>query len=82
MTRLSQQARMNEAAVAVIGRASCLIERGRACVAGFERLGKSFSADTTRQMVNALECGAPAALYDHWLGEQEKRLAAAEARRG
>lgn len=58
----------------IADRTSCLIERGRACVAGFDRLGHSFSADLTRQMVNALECGAPASLYDHWLAEQEARL--------
>lgn len=56
-------------------RNSCLVERAQACVTGFERLGKTFSADLTRQMLNALECGAPGVLYEHWLGEQEARLA-------
>lgn len=65
---------MNASLPPIALRASCLIERARACVSGFERLGKKFSADFTRQMLNALECGAPACLYEHWLGEQEARL--------
>lgn len=60
---------------AVAARTSCLIERGRACVYGFEQIGQNFSADLTRQMVNALEAGAPATLYDYWIAEQECRLA-------
>ena len=73
---------MNALAHPVALRSSCLTERARACVAGFDRLGKKFSADLTRQMLNALECGAPACLYDHWIGEQEARLREVEARRG
>lgn len=63
-------------------RTSCLIERGYACIAGFEKCGMEFSADLTRQMVNALECGAPAPLYDHWIREQEERLRRARGRGG
>jgi hypothetical protein len=63
-------------------RTSCLVARAQSCVAGFEKLGQKFSADLTRQMVNSLECGAPGALYEHWVGEQEKRLAGLEARHG
>lgn len=58
-------------------RESCLVERGRACAIGFERIGHRFSADLTRQMVTALEQGAPGCLYDHWIAQQEQRLAAA-----
>lgn len=70
------------APVTIAVRSSCLLARAEACVAGFERLGKRFSADLTRQMVNALEFGAPACLYEHWIGEQETRLSEMENGRG
>lgn len=60
-------------------RESCLIERALACAAGFERLGLWCSADTTRNMLNALNAGAPACLYEHWIGAQEARLIEKEA---
>lgn len=59
-------------------RASCLIERADACAAGFARLGLDFAADLTRDMGKALRDGSPAALYEHWIGEQEARLKAKE----
>lgn len=65
---------MNAPAV-IRQRESCLVERAYACAAGFDRLGKSFSADITRNMARELELGGPGALYEHWIGAQEARLA-------
>ena len=59
-------------------RTSCLIERADACAAGFARLGLDFAADLTRDMGQALRDGASAALYEHWISEQEARLKAKE----
>lgn len=64
-------------------RTSCLVERARACAAGFDRLGQKFSADFTRERILfPLECGAPSALYEHFVGQQEARLANMENARG
>lgn len=62
---------------AIATRESCLIERGLACAIGFERIGHRFSAGLMRRMIDALEQGAPGSLYDHWIAQQEQRLAAA-----
>lgn len=57
-------------------RTSCLIERAHAIAAGFDRIGLSFSADLTRGFARDMEAGTSAALYEHWINEQAKRLAA------
>lgn len=56
-------------------RTSCLIERAHACAAGFDRIGKTFSAETTRDMAREMEFGVPSTLYEHWIAQQEARLA-------
>lgn len=66
---------------AIPHRASCLIERGHAIAAGFDRIGLTFSADLTREMVKALEGGASPALYEWWIAEQEDRLLEKKAAR-
>jgi len=55
-------------------RASCLLERARACAVGFRALGFDLSADLTDSFADGIEQGFPPALYEHWIGEQEKRL--------
>lgn len=55
-------------------RESCLIERARACAAGFDRIGRTFSAGLTRDMADAIERGMPGCLYEYWIGQQEARL--------
>ena len=60
-------------------RASCLIERADACAAGFARLGLDFAADLTRDIGQYMRADPErAALYEHWIGEQEARLKAKE----
>lgn len=56
-------------------RASCLAERARACAAGFDSIGQTFSADMTRGFARDIEAGTPSALYEHWIAAQEDRLA-------
>jgi hypothetical protein len=56
-------------------RTSCLIERAIACADDFDRAGFTVSADLTRSFAVAMQDGFPSALYEHWIGEQEARLA-------
>lgn len=57
-------------------RVSVLIARAEACAAGFDRLGKKFSASFTREnILHPLKCGLPAALYEHWVAQLEALLA-------
>lgn len=56
-------------------RQSCLVARAQACVTGFEQAGHRFSAEFTRDMLDDLQRGAPSTLYEHWIGQQEARLA-------
>ncbi len=60
-------------------RSSVLIARAQAAISIFERHGKRFSADLTRQFVTALECDHPPALYEHWISEQCERARQIEA---
>lgn len=60
-------------------RTSCLIERAHACAVGFEAIGLTFSADLTRGFARDMEQGTPSTLYEHWIGEQEQRLASKRA---
>lgn len=62
-------------------RTSVLIARADACADGFDRIGKTFSAGLTRDMAKACRSMPDTApLYEHWIGEQETRLAGMEAR--
>lgn len=56
-------------------RSSVLIARAHAIADGFDRAGKTFSADLTRNFAREIEQGMPPALYEHWIGEQAARLA-------
>lgn len=51
-----------------------LIERSEACAAGFDALGRYFSADVTRSYSRALASGMPPALYSFQIAAQEQRL--------
>lgn len=56
-------------------RTSVLIERAHACAAGFDQMGRKFSADLTRGFAIDMEAGLSPALYEHWIGQQEQLLA-------
>lgn len=68
---------------AILARASVLVERAEACAAGFRRLGNKFSADLSAEFAKSCrEQPATSALFEHWITENEKRLARMERHQG